>query len=113
MSEIAPLPEFMRQAEVEGLRTALSQSEAREKALREALTAIEGKTECKPGPDGIVDADWELACVLLKARETLSWGYQHTKTPERKNYTHYPVAAFDLCLAEAKAVRLHLASESN
>lgn len=60
-----------------------------------------------PGPDGIVDADWELACVLIKAREILSWGYQHTKTPERKNYTHYRVAAFDLCLAEAKAVRLH------
>ena len=59
--------------------------------------------------DAIDDRDWELARVLLAARERLSWGSGypngHTKWPERKGYTHNPIAAVDLALAEAKAAR--------
>ena len=55
--------------------------------------------------DGISDDRWALAEVIYTARIEDAWGgHKESRPPERKGYTHQPVADFDLALACAKEV---------
>jgi hypothetical protein len=55
--------------------------------------------------DGIPDDRWELAEVIYLESKRSAWGNSRSfSVPERRGYTHNPVAAFDIALDCAKAL---------